>query len=243
MKDYSDLGLTNKFQSVNSLLTRRGDEVTAFDVDSYYDRNSIGIAQIRNFNFNQGTGGTLVLGGTTNGNGVFNLRNATGTNIVVMNNTGLTVNNGSITINNSSTAGVLDSSGIISNNNFSFTLGTVAVGLNQTIAGTADTPLTSGTLTMVLSRSAVVLTLLSLGWWMNGTPPTWNAIGKIKLNGTEQARVVLGDMYTDLSYTATFKLSTFPAGTNTLTVTATTDNTSGSANIYAYSLGYIVLGT
>ena len=58
----------------------------------------IGSVHIHDFSFNQGTGGTLTLGGTSNGNGLFSLKNAAGTEIVAMDNTGITVNQGSITV-------------------------------------------------------------------------------------------------------------------------------------------------
>src|SRR3990167_8720772 len=57
-------------------------------------------AKIDNFSFNQGTGGTLTLGGTNNGDGVLNVNNSVGSNVVTLNNTGLTITNGSVTIQN-----------------------------------------------------------------------------------------------------------------------------------------------
>lgn len=75
---------------------------------------SIGTAKISAFSFNQGTGGTITLGGTANGNGVMQILNAIGGTVVTANNQGITISNGSITIKNTDGITVLDNQGLVS---------------------------------------------------------------------------------------------------------------------------------
>lgn len=100
---------------------------------------------INNFSFSQGTGGTLVLGGTTNGNGIFNLRNSAGSNVVTMDNTGLTVEEGSITVKSSAGSTVLDSRGVVSLANFEF--GGTSLSAEVTTTGTTYADLDGMSLT------------------------------------------------------------------------------------------------
>ncbi len=58
------------------------------DFDSQVDRNAVTLNKIKNFSFSAGTGGTLVLGGANNDNGLFLLRDANGTVIIKGDNTG-----------------------------------------------------------------------------------------------------------------------------------------------------------
>lgn len=79
---------------------------------------AIGTANIGTLSFNEITGGTATLGGTSNGNGLLRVNNAGGTQIVTINNQGIQVTGGSISISNTSGSIVLDSNGLVSKNNF-----------------------------------------------------------------------------------------------------------------------------
>src|SRR3990167_11437093 len=58
----------------------------------------IGTANIGTLSFNEISGGTAILGGTSNGNGVLSVKNQSGSEVVKADYSGLTVSNGSITI-------------------------------------------------------------------------------------------------------------------------------------------------
>lgn len=202
---------------------------------------SIGTAQIQAFNFNQGTGGTLTLGGTANGNGVLQVLNAAGGTVVQANNTGLAINNGSITINNSSGSLSYDLSGVVSSTNFFDTSASTGGGLNQAISGTADTPLTGGTLSFSVSRDRLAMFIYKYGWY-NQTATVDFCVGKLNINNTEYDRIVIGNKYTDLLFSTGFFVATVPSGTYTLTMTAG-GMSAGTTIIYSYDISYIFLGT
>lgn len=90
---YDDIGLTNQLQAKDSLAAGTRPFVSATTFDTYYEIPSAGIgsSSIRNFNFSQGSGGTLTLGGTASGAGVLLVTNAGGTEIVKADANGLVV--------------------------------------------------------------------------------------------------------------------------------------------------------
>lgn len=88
-EEYGTLNLNQYLQSVNSFLGSSG-YVPAYDFQSNNERGVITNTFLGNFSFNKGTGGTLTLGGTSNGNGVLLIKNSSGTVIVEGNNVGHT---------------------------------------------------------------------------------------------------------------------------------------------------------
>lgn len=147
-------GLNSLLQAKDSLAagTRVFTDSVTFDTATDLPTNYIGSANIRNFSFSQGQGGTLTLGGTANGDGVMVVNNAAGTAVVTLNNSGITVNNGSLSIYNALGSLSFDSSGLVSLTNFTSD-NFVSSG---TIGGTAI--LAGGTLNpIVLTRSTKVL--------------------------------------------------------------------------------------
>lgn len=56
--------------------------------DAMFERNAVSLSKIKNFSFSAGTGGTLTLGGTNNGNGLFQLKDVNGTKIIQGDNQG-----------------------------------------------------------------------------------------------------------------------------------------------------------
>ena len=158
--DYSNLGLDSNLRSVNSPASGTTVQAVQFDTNYQIPTGYIDHANIKDFNFSQGSGGTLTLGGTVNGDGILNVNNAAGSPVVQLNNTGITVNNGSITINNSSGSSILDASGIVSSSNFSI-YGTSPTSVG-TISGTAFTDLADTSLILTLSRSARIICFLNV---------------------------------------------------------------------------------
>lgn len=117
MTDYTNYGLDSFLRPVNSP-GNDSRSVSGIDFDVYNDRNIITSAKVKDFNFSSGFGGTLVLGGTTNGNGYAEIKNNAGSTIVTIDNNGITVTGGSISITNSSGTEVIDALGVNSVNNF-----------------------------------------------------------------------------------------------------------------------------
>lgn len=75
-------------------------------------------AKISSLSFDKAVGGTLTLGGVNNVSGLFSLKNASGTEIVHIDNTGIQVYDGSIVIKNVDNTTILDTAGIVSTANF-----------------------------------------------------------------------------------------------------------------------------
>jgi hypothetical protein len=106
MADYSDIGLNSQLQPVNGLVTQDRGFVSGADVKADFERNTfagyqiqdasitnakigtaaIGTANIGTLSFNQITGGTAILGGTLNGNGLFKTITSIGDTFFLLNN-------------------------------------------------------------------------------------------------------------------------------------------------------------
>jgi hypothetical protein len=89
MTDYESLGLDRNLRPLNSpAVTNNENRTTGYEFNSQNERNAITATNIQNFSFSTGRGGTLTLGGTTNGDGLMELRDSGGTLIFTGNNTG-----------------------------------------------------------------------------------------------------------------------------------------------------------
>jgi hypothetical protein len=147
-------------------------------------------------------------------------------------------------ISGSAGTAIVDGRGVVSIFNFVNSSGQVAAGLNQNITGTADTPITGGTLTFVLQRPAIVRYDLSLGWWITGTTLDF-ASAHIKENGVNKANMLFGHMYNDAMHSSTFYLSNLTTpGTYTITAEASGASNGGTSgiNIYRYRMAYMIFG-
>lgn len=259
---YDDIGLNSQLLSKDSLAagTRAYNDAITFDTATDLPTNYIGSANIRNFSFSQGQGGTLALGGTSNGDGVMVVNNASGTAVVTLNNAGITVNNGSLSIYNSSGSLTFDSSGLVSFSNFRSEVINDNNSVN-TIVGTAHTPLTNGTSqSFVLSRSTNVYMYAYIisadnhyfdsysyvaGGYLYITDGTSDYIsmpadgGKCEpyFDGSGAATAV-GVGYISNHYS---HIATLPAGTYTLVAKASEDY-GGTMYITGLNYGYLILG-
>lgn len=92
MIDNKDLNLNDSLLPKDSVLANVGSTregyVSPYDWSANHDRNTVTNTFLKDFNFSKGTGGTLVLGGTTNGNGLMQVKNASGTVIIQADNLG-----------------------------------------------------------------------------------------------------------------------------------------------------------
>src|SRR4051812_1585387 len=102
ISDFAAVGLDKYMRPLNAPATAPNNFVGGMDFNTNYDRNAVTAVNLRNFSFNAGTGGTLVLGGTNNGNGNFILKDASGSTIVTGNNQGITVTGGNISVQDNS---------------------------------------------------------------------------------------------------------------------------------------------
>ena len=84
-------GLNNLLQAEDSLAagTRAFTSSIDFETSNEMPTNYIGSANIRNFNFSQGQGGTLRLGGSLNGDGVLTVLGTAGNELVNVGNAGI----------------------------------------------------------------------------------------------------------------------------------------------------------
>lgn len=126
------------------------------DFDYETDRNAVGRTKIKNFNFSSGYGGTIVLGGTANGNGLMLVKDASGATIVTVDNAGIEVEGGNIVVKNANNTTIIDTSGIVSSANFPNDQ--VFSNTTNSTSGTTATDLPGSSLdSFVLSRTTNVL--------------------------------------------------------------------------------------
>lgn len=101
MGNYDSINLNQHLQPYNSPITSGGGSVNAYEFDSKNERGAVTTsfihdlavtnAKIQSINFSKGTGGTLTLGGTANGNGVLNVVNEGATSLVMIDAGGIDV--------------------------------------------------------------------------------------------------------------------------------------------------------
>lgn len=83
-------GSLNQFlQPTDAPVSETVSPANAYFFNKIGGRNSITGTKIKNFNFSQGKGGTLTLGGTSNGNGLALILDGTGGTSLAINNTGI----------------------------------------------------------------------------------------------------------------------------------------------------------
>lgn len=123
---------------------------------------AIGTAEVGTLSFNQISGGTATLGGTLDGNGLLTLLNAGGTEVVRLDNTGITITAGTIS-------------------NVSWTTGTITTGtINNSVIGTPA--ITGGTATSIAIRTSTIGTSTLTGGTVN--PSAYQSNGTAGVTGT-----------------------------------------------------------
>lgn len=235
---------------VGSPIERNQTQVqSGYDWNSSNERGAITSQFIRSLSFSQAQGGTAVLGGSGNGNGVLEVRNASGGTVVQLDYNGLTINNGSITINNNSGSPVVDAYGVNSQNVF-VNSGVVNNSLVQTVSGTTEVSLTGGTMTFISNRNNInYLFLYTVEAYLVENPPSDTTYGYIRLYVDGVGYNPSVNMYTgagnrdNRSYMA-HALITLNSGTHTAILKAANYNLVGTANmvVQAYKFTYCALG-
>ena len=219
------------------------------DFDAQTDRNVITNAKLRNFSFNAGTGGTIVLGGAGNGNGYLNIKNSAGAVIVAADNTGLTVNDGSITIQNSGGTNIIDATGLISSTNFANNF--YYDDTNIATTSTSYVDVTGSSLSFTLSRSTNVLISFYalITTWGNNASYDYATDVAVAIDGTAQSPAATSGWYstTALVFKKTDSVScarifTLASGSHTIKLQWRT-NSNVDANMLTRNLNYMVLGS
>lgn len=228
---------------------------SAFTYNTISERDAVGNYNLGNFNFNKGSGGTVVLGGTTNGNGVLSVQNASGSEVVRADNTGLTVKNGSISIQDSTGTAIIDSTGLVSAANFLYGNASDSSSRNTTSGNYGD--LSGGSLTTaIFPRTTNVLVLYSVNaaLYTNSFPTPGGGEFILNVDGTDQGGGNSGPFYISLNDTAIsatypFSRQFFQTSTGVLSLGSGTHILkirwrTGIGNMYCYasSLTYIALG-
>ena len=110
--------------------------------------------------FDRAQGGTLVLGGQNNQNGIFSLRNDSDKEKILMDKDGMTITEGNIVIKDKANKTIIDSDGLISNTNFfsEYRSGNP----NTAFTSTSYAVATGSGINFILKRSAKVLFLFSV---------------------------------------------------------------------------------
>jgi hypothetical protein len=267
MSDYT--GLDDNLISTSSPSI---DQTTSYDVNSTFDRNSVGQYSVGTINaskVNAGTlganvafvgtitagqiyGGTLTLGGTTNGNGVLVVNGTAGTSTIKIDNTGVSLISGTA---------IIDSVGLNSTNNF---YADVATGGSFTTSSTTPASITGGTLSsIVLTRSTRFFVYVAI----NGLNTSFGEGGggrSVAVCYDSYGAGTLDNFYTN--YTGiesvhfdggghadsvviynqrafTGKQLELVAGTHTLNLQTYTGNGSGTTSLIQWELGLIQLGS
>ncbi len=260
ISDYTKVGLNKHLMPLTAPIAQPGSAVGGMAFNTYYDRNAVTAVNLRNFSFNAGTGGTIVLGGVNNGNGNFIIKDSLGSTIVQGNNQGLTINSGSITINNAEGQLSFDSAGVVSSANFPAD-NVESAGTHETTSTTfVDLP--GATLDpFVTTRDTKALVAMSafgynIAWLQDSTAMEMIAVDSI--NGTmvefpltiefSLTQVVgTGSPFTSFGYGIDYQFASaavvvdLTAGTHTMKLQYKT-NGSGTASVALYQLAYVVLG-
>ena len=248
--------LNEYLQPINSPITTAG-AASGYDFMTGYQRNSVDLTKIRNFNFSAGTGGTLTLGGSGNGNGVLFVKNSSGSTIAQINNSGITVTGGNIEVYNSGGTLTFDSSGLVGNANIR---GDIRIfSGDQAFTTTTYTDITGSSMSFVLTRTTDVMFFLGVQSAQEQTSGGSDMSGRVEYtfnvdeNPYTQTLILIDTGLVNATGVKdnVFRKSYFvsvtqglTAGTHTVKAQyRTQSNTNLTAHLYLASLQYLILGT
>lgn len=209
---------------------------------------AIGTANIGTLSFNEISGGTAVLGGTLNGDGVLSVRNSGGTEVVRADKDGIVV-----TANNGTT--IIDGTGLVSTANFISNY--VAQNSDQTTTSTSYGDLSGLSTTFTTTRTANILIGATLAAYIENTDPGNIGIVNFKfvLDGTDIGPVLLlsgpglGLPSQRQTISASFLQASVSSGSHTLKIQWKMNSGSDLAKVYGGGgstnqnlLYYVILG-
>jgi hypothetical protein len=260
LSDFSVVGLDKYMRPLNAPVTNRGSFVGGMDFNTNFDRNAVTAINLRNFNFNAGTGGTITLGGISNKNGLLTVRDAGGITKVTADNTGITITDGKLTFVNTAGGTVLDGSGLVST--VSFQAASVEDITTRTTTSSTFVDVSGGALSPFVTTRATKTVIYVTGfgyniaWLQNAVAMQLQAVDSIdgtlvNFPLTIEASLTSvgggGPPYTSFGYSADYQFASaavivgLSAGTHTLKLQYKT-NGSGTAELSVTQLGYVVLG-
>lgn len=214
---------------------------------------AIGTANIGTLTFNEISGGTATLGGTSNGNGLLTVNNAAGTEVVKIDNTGIAINNGSLSIKNDTGVVFLDSKGIVGT--ASFDSGGTFNSSSRSVGTNVYTDVSNTEISFVLGRTQKVL--IGVGAQVHMADMEGDSITSyfisLNLDGVNQSpdmtirdtRLETPAVFSTDSRTYTISrtsIETLALGTHTLKLQHNISDTDDSGVIENTSLYYVVLG-
>lgn len=176
--------LNQFYMPIGSPIEENQGQIPSFRFDYLYEagiissakiqRASIGTAQIGTISFSQIKGGTAVLGGISDGDGLLTVNNAGGTEVVRLDNNGITITAGTISnvtqTNGTITSGTINNSAIGTPRITGGTASAILIGTSTVTGGTVN-PLSykfggtagvTGTFTY-LTSGTIAGTIVSLG--------------------------------------------------------------------------------
>jgi len=159
-----DIKLNQFLQPENSPIAQNQGVVDSYQFFAEHERSSVDQSRIRNFNFSQGYGGTITLGGTANGAGELRILDQNGNLIVLGDTSGLTIYDGNLLVKNDNNTTIIDTEGIVSTANFR--IDQITSSSTNTTTSTSYIDLPGSTLpSFVLTRDSIVqVSVTSVGY-------------------------------------------------------------------------------
>lgn len=243
-------------EPIDSPISLNTGGISAYQFNAGYERSVITTpfiqdltvtnAKIGGFQFNKGTGGTLTLGGSANGNGQLLIKDSGGTVKVQGDNAGLHIYGGSITIENKSSGTAVDSLGIVSITGFG-NAQQITGGANQTFSSTAEVGVNNSQFTFTTARDTNLLFAFSANMYLiePGTTSYAYSILRLNVDGSVTSSLVMHPGNDQKRTYSNQAIATLPSGTHTANLSGQLTSVSGSASMYLadWSLLYIKLGT
>lgn len=216
-------------------------------IKNFFAGVPISSARIKNITWDKAQGGTAVLGGPGNGNGILEVHDEAGVTKGIWDKDGIHIIDGNIVVENEDGDITFDARGLVSSTNFTLT-NSASDSLNQNITSPSGTLITGSTLTFTLDRAASIMVLANVAGFMNEGAGNGNGYAYIELNGAELSftRILFTSGQNALiSGGAHYMIVNLPAGSHTLRLMAVMDTLSGSPvfTVYGYNFSYTKLGT
>jgi hypothetical protein len=202
------------------------------------------------FSFDRAQGGTLVLGGADNGNGLFRINDSDGDTIVQGDNTGITITDGKLVVQNSTGQSVIDASGLVSQTAFNF--GSATSSAIDTTNSATYTDAASMSVSFSTSRTVVVMVFTTFSGYADNNYQGDSLVARMVLDGVQ----VGPDIFTPGAYDSTASVvipqtgnamtfTTVAAGNHTLKLQFRIETpTSGDVTLHDTEriIGYMIMG-
>lgn len=196
--------------------------------------------------------GSVDVGGSANGNGVLNVKDASGNIKVVLDNAGITINDGKLVIKDATAQTIIDATGLVSGASFA----NAAYSDNSTISTTSNSfaDVSGSSLTFSLARSANVLIGFAAVGRFNGVADAINIYGvqlAMNLDGSDQSPIGECSAENDAGSTnfvgrgtlSASKVFSLGSGSHTIKLRWRGLQSGSTVNLLNKNLYYIVLGT